>query len=384
MRPLVAALASISLLAIVGAGASAAGYMLLKEKVDSSVIQQTLSAQAYEDRIASLRAELDRMTSRQTLDRQDVERRVAALMARQEELLARQGQIAPLLDRSDSLPDELPVSAPAPSPRPLDTVTFGNLRLGNDAVVLPSPAPAPRDGAEIAMRDPTAVFAIVDRTLKDVETQQTADLQGLAESTYREIDTIASVLEDLGIDARTTTGSVGMGGPLLGFAAQPIRFEAKVRDLDSAMRNLEQMKTVARTMPIFHPAPGQQISSRFGVRRDPLLGTPAQHSGIDFRARTGAAIKAAGSGTVIFAGWNGGYGRMVEIDHGNGMTTRYAHMSSISVKEGASVEPGDLLGKVGSTGRSTGPHLHFEIRRHGDALDPMTFIRAGRKLSGLI
>lgn len=382
MRPFVAAIASISLLAIVGAGASTAGYILLKEKVDSTVIQQTLDAQAYEDRIASLRAELDRMSSRHTLDRQDVERRVAALMARQEELLARQGQIAPLLDRGDGLPDELPVTAPAPSPRPLDTVTFGNLRLGN--VVLPSPAPAPRDGAEIAMRDPTAVFAIVDRTLHDVETRQTADLQSLAESTYRETDTIASVLEDLGIDARTTTGATGMGGPLLGFAAQPIRFEAKVRDLDSAMRNLEQMKSVARTMPIFHPAPGQQISSRFGVRRDPLLGTPAQHSGIDFRAGTGAAVKAAGGGTVIFAGWNGGYGRMVEIDHGNGMTTRYAHMSSISVKEGASVQPGDLLGKVGSTGRSTGPHLHFEVRRHGDALDPMTFIRAGRKLSGLI
>jgi murein DD-endopeptidase MepM/ murein hydrolase activator NlpD len=87
---------------------------------------------------------------------------------------------------------------------------------------------------------------------------------------------------------------------------------------------------------------------------------------------------------VVSAGWNGGYGRMVEIDHGRGLTTRYAHMSRISVQEGDRVEKGAVIGKVGSTGRSTGPHLHFEVRRGGNAVDPRPFLRAGRRVAELL
>jgi murein DD-endopeptidase MepM/ murein hydrolase activator NlpD len=122
----------------------------------------------------------------------------------------------------------------------------------------------------------------------------------------------------------------------------------------------------------------------FGPRRDPIIGRPAFHSGIDFRAPPGAPIKSAGAGTVVSAGWNGGYGRMVEVDHGNGITTRYAHMSRISVSRGDKVETGTVLGRVGSTGRSTGPHLHFEVRKGGEAVDPRPFLRAGRKIADLI
>ena len=95
----------------------------------------------------------------------------------------------------------------------------------------------------------------------------------------------------------------------------------------------------------------------------------------------GAAAKATAPGKVVKAGWNGGYGRMVEIDHGNGYSTRYAHLSKIRVKVGQELATGDTVGDVGSSGRSTGPHLHYEIRRDGDAIDPVRFLKAGRKVN---
>src|SRR5262249_42700654 len=122
----------------------------------------------------------------------------------------------------------------------------------------------------------------------------------------------------------------------------------------------------------------------FGVRHDPLIGIPAMHAGLDFRAPSGSPALATAPGTVVTAGWNGGYGRMVEIDHGNGFSTRYAHLSKIHVKVGQKVATGDTVGDVGSTGRSTGPHLHYEIRRNGDIVDPVGFLKAGSKLKQLL
>src|SRR5690606_25326084 len=99
---------------------------------------------------------------------------------------------------------------------------------------------------------------------------------------------------------------------------------------------------------------------------------------------SGKPAHATGAGVVVKAGWNGGYGRMVEIDHGDGLSTRYAHLSRISVKVGQEVATGDTVGKVGTSGRSTGPHLHYEVRRNGTAVDPLRFIKAGRKIAKLL
>ena len=104
------------------------------------------------------------------------------------------------------------------------------------------------------------------------------------------------------------------------------------------------------------------------------------HTGIDFRGEPGDPVYATAAGRVTQAERNGGYGLMVEIDHGNGLVTRYAHLSAISVANGASVAPGDLIGRIGSSGRSTGPHLHYEVRIQGEAADPQRFLRAGLRL----
>ncbi|WP_414541411.1 murein hydrolase activator EnvC family protein [Nostoc sp. CCY0012] len=117
-----------------------------------------------------------------------------------------------------------------------------------------------------------------------------------------------------------------------------------------------------------------RTSSAFGWRTHPILGYRRFHSGLDFAASHGSRIRAADSGTVIFAGWYGGYGRTVIIDHGKGMTTLYAHASELFVNDGQTVERGQAIAAVGSTGLSTGPHLHFEVRRHGSPINPADFL----------
>jgi murein DD-endopeptidase MepM/ murein hydrolase activator NlpD len=119
------------------------------------------------------------------------------------------------------------------------------------------------------------------------------------------------------------------------------------------------------------------------VRLDPFLSRPAMHTGIDFRGDSGEAIRVTASGKVVSAGWSGGYGRMVEVDHGNGLSTRYGHLSEIDVQVGQAVKAGQTVGRMGSTGRSTGPHLHYETRIDGEAVNPQKFLHAGAKF-GLI
>lgn len=131
------------------------------------------------------------------------------------------------------------------------------------------------------------------------------------------------------------------------------------------------------------PIDGARITSGFGMRQHPILGYSKMHKGLDFGAATGTPIMAAGDGTVIFAGSKGSYGKYVQLTHPNGYATAYAHMSRIAVKRGQSVRQGQVIGHVGSTGRSTGPHLHYEVLARGRQLNPAALkLPAGRKLAG--
>lgn len=127
------------------------------------------------------------------------------------------------------------------------------------------------------------------------------------------------------------------------------------------------------TGQFIYPTAGE-ITSGYGWRVHPLLGYQRFHAGIDFGADYGTSIHAADSGTVIFAGWYGGYGNAVIVDHGNGLTSLYAHSSELYVAEGQTVQRGQAIAAVGSTGLSTGPHLHFEVRQNGEPVDPMAYL----------
>jgi murein DD-endopeptidase MepM/ murein hydrolase activator NlpD len=124
------------------------------------------------------------------------------------------------------------------------------------------------------------------------------------------------------------------------------------------------------------PLAFRRISSVFGLRRHPILGTVRRHQGMDYAAASGTPVRALGNGRVIFAGWKGGYGKTIEITHANGLVTRYAHLSGFTVSIGPEVRRGVQIGRMGSTGRSTGSHLHFEVRINGAAINPKKFLEA--------
>lgn len=154
------------------------------------------------------------------------------------------------------------------------------------------------------------------------------------------------------------------------------------RQLASQSRQLSVLEELladreldASLMPSGTPVRSGYISSRYGYRADPISGAPDFHSGIDFDGDYGTEILAVGSGVVSFSGVKPGYGNTVEIDHGNGYVTRYAHNSKNLVAVGDPVRDGDVIGKVGSTGRSTGTHVHFEVWRDGRVINPNEFVR---------
>jgi len=138
-------------------------------------------------------------------------------------------------------------------------------------------------------------------------------------------------------------------------------------------QRLETSTVVRGTGRMIYPA-AARITSRFGSRVHPILGYRRFHAGIDFGASYGTTIRAADGGRVIFSGWYGGYGQAVIIDHGGGITTLYGHASRLYVREGQTVQQGDAIAAVGSTGLSTGPHLHFEVRQNGNPVNPMGYL----------
>jgi len=151
-------------------------------------------------------------------------------------------------------------------------------------------------------------------------------------------------------------------------------FESTELDLNRLAGDLEELRALEAALPRVWPAEGR-ITSGFGWRHNPLGGRGwDHHSGLDISNRPGVPIRAPSPGRVVRAWYNSGYGRMVEIDHGFGVTTVYAHCARLLVKDGQEVETGDLIATLGSTGRSTGPHLHFEVRIDGHAVDPLNYL----------
>ncbi|MFK7843276.1 MAG: M23 family metallopeptidase [Sphingorhabdus sp.] len=168
-----------------------------------------------------------------------------------------------------------------------------------------------------------------------------------------------------------------MGGPLIPFFKdQGQQLHPTLERLNLALQRMDALERTLVAIPSGMPASTEMLSSSYGYRRDPFTGGGAMHSGMDFKGPHGQPILAAAGGEVTHAGWKSGYGKTVEITHGNGLMTRYAHLSRIGVTAGQKIEQGLQLGAMGSTGRSTGTHLHFEVRLNGKAINPRPFLEA--------
>lgn len=149
-----------------------------------------------------------------------------------------------------------------------------------------------------------------------------------------------------------------------------------IRRLAQELGRMEQMEALLVALPSDLPTEGMQLSSGFGYRFDPFNGQRAMHSGLDFRGAHGTPIRTAAAGRVRFAGVMSGYGNVIDVDHGHGIMTRYAHLAGFTVRKGQEVAPGQKIARMGSTGRSTGTHLHFEVRVNGVAVNPRRFLEA--------
>ena len=184
-----------------------------------------------------------------------------------------------------------------------------------------------------------------------------------------------------GVPALADNGRGGIGGALPDAASGALDLQERGRSLDERLGGLEkklaQQNALLAGTPSIEPVPGL-ITCGFGERSDPFTEEPAFHTGIDISSPRGHAIVASAGGTVVKAGWVNGYGRCVEVAHGLGLRTLYGHLDEIHVIEGQHVSRGESIGVVGTTGRSTGPHLHYEVRLDNRAVNPLPYILDAR------
>ena len=316
---------------------------------------------------------------------------LADLISRQIELEARQnllgtltGQaVAPVLPGSGA---QAPGGASGFAAN--DIFAPGNiLERINPAVVAPQKR---QIAAALRAEEPLPLaerVAVLQRSLDRVDLVQGQQVSALGLRLVGRVQEIKASLTDLGLDVakvRLPPARQAMGGALvpLSVTMRSGSFEHRIVQLGDGQATFGRWRDLANIVPLRRPLDGDDsTTSNYGMRTDPFTGAATMHAGMDFRAETGTPVRAAGAGKVLRAEVAGGYGNLIEIDHGNGVTSRYAHLSAFDVKPDQIVPPGAVIGKIGSTGRSTGPHLHYETRLAGEASNPLKFIEIGNRLS---
>ena len=324
--------------------------------------QNELVLTAYEDRIAQLRVEVDRLHSRQYAQAGDINLQLQEL-SQQQALLTEQHQyVRALAERASELG--------------LATAT-----LPDDAVQVTGAIAAPGDSTAPDVADAAD-------SVREMMAESRLALSAISVAATGQADEILDELRRIGISpSLPETIDSGVGGPFVP-ATDGSDALGLVDDANAVMAALARFKAARGAIdlaPIHIPIAGnQRLSSGYGNRTDPFTGKKAFHGGLDFPAPSGTTVLSAGAGSVVFVGQRSGYGNVVEIGHGNGIVTRYAHLSAFLVKEGQTVNTGTPIAKVGSTGRSTGPHLHFEVRRDDSVIDPNSFLNVGKRLQRFV
>ncbi|MCE1235983.1 MAG: M23 family metallopeptidase [Hyphomicrobiales bacterium] len=373
---------------------AATGWLWLRDDIlADQPSREVRMERIYEDRVAALRAEIDRINGRQLVDQDAFEAKIDDLLSRQAKLGEAQAKLGGLVAKVGDLgialpstkgPGLTPLGAPTPTaiepaaaaPKPFDTEGFATPLRSSWL----SPFTTRAHAAE-TRADPAARIAAAERSIAAFEKQQGAVASGLAEVAESRSRSWSKALAKIGFRVAEAPhpaprpSEQAVGGPFV-----PAPLDAFGR-AETALGRLASLRTAAKRLPLARPLDGERtITSDFGVRMDPFLGVGAMHTGLDFRAETGDPVHVTGPGTVVGAGRQGGYGLCVDVDHGNGVVTRYGHLSSISVSLGEKVAAGDRVGLAGSTGRSTGPHLHYETRVSGEPVDPRDWLDAGKTL----
>jgi murein DD-endopeptidase MepM/ murein hydrolase activator NlpD len=269
------------------------------------------------------------------------------------------------------------------------------LRMRQDVLdkIVPSLPDDVRSG-ETVSNSSTATAQTVDKVsalipeaagLAQIEARQLAFVERLTRLADRRSAAAEARITALGMSSSAMLTALddraAQGGPFLALAtSRDGSLDPRFQRLGVSLARMEALERGLAGIPQVNPASLEYISSGFGYRSDPFTGAGAFHAGLDFKGPIGAPIYAAAAGRVSFAGVHQGYGNCIEIDHGNGLMTRYAHMSRFAAQIGQTVAAGDVIGAIGNTGRSTGPHLHFEVRINDRPVNPRPFLEAAARV----
>src|SRR5437588_1161743 len=330
--------------------AATATYFAFHDDVLTRLIARQAEMQyAYEDRIAELRAKVDRTTSRQVLEQEQFVQKLEQIMRRQTALESRATALGGMPDVTGSIRTPSrgaaasePALSGTPKPSPIsDTVIFvappdREARLESRAPIVPTPQP----NQFARNRGVDNVLVRLQTSLDQIEGRQLAALNAAEDGMESRVRRMRGVFADLGLDMaqlEAATPRAGVGGPFVPIRLAPdaTAFERQLYRINITRAQVDRLNRTLALVPYRKPVVGEvEFTSGFGVRSDPFLGRPAMHTGLDFRAQAGDPVRATANGKVVSAGWSGGYARMVEIDHGNGLSTRYGHLSEIDVKVG--------------------------------------------------
>jgi len=332
--------------------------------------QMAATLSSYQDRIEQLRLEVDRLHSRQYATTGNMNQQLQELAQQQEVLTEQHQYVKALADKAAELgiapiaATDAPPAAPDATTTPPATGTLSTSDAGPDAIE--------QAGHRV-------------RQMMDESRVALATISAEATSST---DQILGSLKQLGIKpdmpAAGADDEDGMGGPLL--PPQDTADDGNMVDeanaVVTALARFKDAKAAIADAPVHMPVSGpERVSSGFGNRTDPFTGRQAFHPGIDFPWPTGTTVMAAGEGKVVYVGQINGYGNVIDIDHGGGIVTRYGHLSAFIATQGEMVKTGTPIARVGSTGRSTGPHLHFEVRRADHPVDPTYYLAVGKRLA---
>lgn len=380
-------------------GVASALYLAFHDDLVGELMRREAAMQyAYEDRIEALRQDLERQGERAKVDQTKLGDRVRDLFAREARLEHQAALIGDL--GGGAVPARLPALPPEITGRiaPPPAAALGYAPDGKPHPLLEPAAPGPAGPAgrhpedHAALGDPAMPVAerlgFAELALARVERGQAGALTRIAAAAHRRADRVRTFIEDAGLSPDRYLAKpipAAVGGPFVPLPEGPeAGFDRALAASRGAVAAAAQLAAALPRLPFAAPLLGRlEVTSPFGPRTDPFLGRPALHTGVDLHEGYGTEVQATGAGRVAFAGTAGGYGNMVEVDHGNGIATRYAHMGSIAVTEGQAVGRGAVLGRVGATGRATGPHLHYEVRIDGEPVDPTRFLSGADRLASL-
>ncbi|MCL6249917.1 M23 family metallopeptidase [Altererythrobacter sp. KTW20L] len=295
-------------------------------------------------------------------------------------LLTREAQVAKAEDRLEVYRDDLSATTEDLAKRQdyLDEI----LNMLPEDLLAASESDAPvSDSAEEAAELIGLIEGAIPEAagLARLEARQLAFVERLTRYADSRASRTEQAIRSLGLDPRSVMvrDEDAMGGPLEMLASDAKgSLDPRFERLALSLARMGDLERGLSGIPQVMPADMRNISSGFGIRRDPFTGRAAMHSGLDFRGPMGAPIHSAADGRVTFVGNKAGYGRTVEVTHSDGMMTRYAHMSRFDARVGQEVTAGTVIGRIGSSGRSTGPHLHFEVHINGRPVNPRPFLES--------